>query len=126
VAPSLTEDVIWLKNWITQRLLWLDAQLNQFNVLVLGSELESPTSILFPNPTQAMMTVQCTVLDDGPVDVELIDLLGRIVYAKQFSGQSFPLFQQTLDLQSYSAGTYRIRVRQQARILFQGTCIKQN
>ena len=126
VAPSLTEDVIWLKNWITQRLLWLDAQLNQFNVLVLGSEQESPTSIIFPNPTQALMTVQCTVLDDGPVDVELFDLLGRIVYAKQFPGQSYPLFQQTLDLQSYSAGTYRIRVRQQARILFQGTCIKQN
>jgi len=126
VAPSLTEDVIWLKNWITQRLLWLDAQLNQFNVLVLGSEQESPLSIIFPNPTQAMMTVQCTVLDDGPVDVELFDLLGSIVYAKQFPGQSYPLFQQTLDLQSYSAGTYRIRVRQQARILFQGTCIKQN
>lgn len=126
VAPSLTEDVIWLKNWITQRLLWLDAQLNQFNVLVLGSEQESPTSIIFPNPTQAMMTVQCTVLDDGPVDVELFDLLGSVVYAKQFPGQSYPLFQQTLDLQSYSAGTYRVRVRQQARILFQGTCIKQN
>lgn len=126
VAPSLTEDVIWLKNWITQRLLWLDAQFNQFNVLVLGSEQEDPTSILFPNPTQAMITVQCTVLDDGPVDVELFDLLGSIVYAKQFPGQSHPVFKQTLDLQLFTAGTYRVRVRQQARVLFQGTCIKQN
>ena len=72
------------------------------------------------------MTVQCTVLEDGPVDVELFDLLGSVVYAKQFPGQSNPMFQQTLDLQSYSAGTYRVRVRQQARVLFQGTCIKQN
>jgi hypothetical protein len=126
VAPSLTEDVIWLKNWITQRLVWLDSQLNQFNVLVLSSESEAPSAILYPNPTQASVTIQCNLAGDGPIDVELIDLQGRTLFARQFPRQDKTIFQQSLDVHSFASGMYRVFVRQQGRVIFQGTCIKQN
>lgn len=126
VAPSLTEDVIWLKNWISQRLIWLDSQLNQLNVLVLGTEKESPTLNLYPNPSSASVTVLCTLPEDGLVEVELVDLLGRSLYSRQYPGLRKTLFQQSLDLQQFAVGTYRVLLRQQGRVLFQGTCIKQN
>jgi hypothetical protein len=126
VAPSLTEDVIWLKNWITQRLIWLDSQLNQFNILVLSSENEAPSSMLYPNPTLSSVMIQCTLIGDGPIDVELIDLQGRTLFTRQFPRQGKTIFQQSLDLHSFDSGTYRVLLRQEGRVIFQGTCIKQN
>ena len=126
VAPSLTEDVIWLKNWITQRLVWLDSQLNQFNVLVLSSENEASSSMLYPNPTLSSVMIQCTLKEDGPIDVELIDLQGRTLFTRQFPRQGKTIFQQSLDLHSFDSGTYRVMLRQEGRVIFQGTCIKQN
>jgi len=126
VAPSLVEDVNWLKNWISQRLSWLDSQLNQFKVLVLGTSSEAPESRVFPNPAQTQVTVQCFLSESGPVEMEVVDVQGKRIFIEEYQGGGQEIFQQTLSLQSFANGQYWILLRQKGIPIFQGTLIKQN
>lgn len=63
-----------------------------------------------PNPTDGVATVRLDLPVEGPVRVDVVDLLGRVVW---HGGEaSAPAGEQTLavDLRGVAAGTYVVRV----------------
>ncbi len=80
VGKTYAEEVTWMKNWLRQRLAWLDERVNA-GYLVTGTEPDlTPTSLeVWPNPTERGSQIRYQVLQRGPVRLSVYDLTGRRV-----------------------------------------------
>lgn len=65
--------------------------------------------LIFPNPAYAHTEINITVQQPGNVDLKLVDVLGRVVYAKQFNYNGVGQIEK-LDVQRYRAGTYFVHL----------------
>jgi hypothetical protein len=78
-SPVYIDEVNWLKDWITQRLAYMDSVLNTYGV-VLANEKEEPLDMLvvYPNPViNQEATIKFKVLNKGDVVLQITDSAGR-------------------------------------------------
>lgn len=74
VGNSYTSEITWLKNWITQRMNWLDANIQTITVV---QNRESQFEVLgFPNPVTSKFTIQYTIPEPADVTLEIYTALG--------------------------------------------------
>ena len=74
-----------------------------------GSILDKSSLVVFPNPAKDFAVVQAHGLNREEIQVELLDLSGKLLQTHQIpQGSTFCL----LDLQTLYAGYYNVRVRQ--------------
>jgi hypothetical protein len=81
VGQTYAQEVTWLKNWVSQRMSWLDGQWEGY---VTGSEdlgTERSSSI-FPNPSDHIWWIQFYNAFPGQIKVDVIDIMGRPVMSK--------------------------------------------
>lgn len=82
IGNTHEEEIAWLKNWIAERLNWMDARLpgncsSWINVL---EETDDNTGLLvFPNPFTQTVLIRLTVDREVKVFVEIVDLSGRSI-----------------------------------------------
>jgi len=71
----------------------------------LGS-LQQQHTKLFPNPVQADLNVQYTILNDGVVKLSIFDVLGREmgVFIDEFQQEGY--YSSVIDLGSFRSGLY--------------------
>ena len=75
---------------------------------ILDAEVSAPVSV-YPNPTTDQLDF---VLDDRPTSLRVMDLQGKVVYAKVLSASSGSKeIQHHLDVSSWKTGTYVYQVR---------------
>lgn len=99
VGQTYPEEINYLKNWITQRAAWMDA--NMFGTCNLGYELTNTSKInIYPNPTNKDLQISGL---QGDGTLQLLDLSGKII--AQFTYQSASL---TIELHSLENGIYFI------------------
>jgi hypothetical protein len=76
VGQTYTDEVNWLKSWVSQRMAWLD---NNLGSLVTAVE-ENPASFsvnVFPNPFAKEITIEYNLLKPGAVQFEVYNLIGQ-------------------------------------------------
>lgn len=80
VANSYAEEVNRLKNWIAQRLAWLDAKLpgNCFPASVAAGTTNGFT--VYPNPFRDEISLALTAVATETIEITLLSSLGQIVY----------------------------------------------
>jgi hypothetical protein len=77
-----------------------------------GSILDKSSLVVFPNPAKDFAVLQAHGLNREEIQVELLDLSGKLLQTHQIpQGSTFCL----LDLQTLYAGYYNVRVRQGSR-----------
>lgn len=76
VGPTFQSEIEWLKAWITNRLLWLDANMSS---VITGVENEQNQLQLFPNPFENSVTIQ-THNDHRVKRLQVLDITGREVF----------------------------------------------
>jgi hypothetical protein len=74
-----------LKQWITNRLLWLDANMSS---VITGVENEQNQLQLFPNPFENSVTIQ-THNDHLVKRLQVLDMTGREVFHTLFSEDEY-------------------------------------
>lgn len=78
--------------------------------------------ISYPNPTNSFVTIVLDEeLDMNESFIELFDSSGDLMFAKH----STSTWQWRLDLSTYPAGSYTYRISKSAKVLYQGTLVKQ-
>lgn len=98
-GQTYAEELNFLKNWLRQRLAWLDQQMKS-NVLVTGTEpgaqpgASALNLAVWPNPVDAGSRVRYDLSRRGPVRLSVYDLTGRRV--------------QTLADETREAGSYEL------------------
>ena len=86
VGSTFQDEIDWLKNWVSQRLNWLDNNLPEY-VEVLGIEelLDKPIAI-YPNPSKEFFTVAFDQNESKLIRWDLFNSVGKCIYTfeKQF------------------------------------------
>lgn len=79
VGNTFQSEVTWLKNWVTARMNWLDA--NMYSLVTGVDEASSSmfSATVYPNPVNEELAVSYTLPAAGLVEFKLIDVTGREV-----------------------------------------------
>lgn len=74
VGSTYQEDVDYLKSWITDRLDWLDTNINTLEVITALEDDPDFSINIYPNPMKDRVQIESSI----PVDnVRIIDMMGR-------------------------------------------------
>lgn len=103
VGNTYQEDVDYMKNWISARLAWMDA--NMFGTCTVGVEEEYAVDLdVFPVPSDGMVTFRFGQTIDA--NIVVTDLLGAIVETTPVNGNSHIY----MDLSDQPPGLYLYQI----------------
>lgn len=105
VGPTFQSEVTWLKDWITNRLNWMDN--NMPGVITSTSENNPGLSVsVFPNPFSKEITINYQLESAGTFGITLFDLLGRPILTAGENRIQAGTYQLILQSHSLPAGAY--------------------
>ncbi len=110
VGATYENETAWMKDWIRQRTVWLDAQLKVF-----GSPLANEEEIakkfplrIFPNPTESETTIEYEVAKKGRVRINVYDFTGKFLKTVLDEDKNTNTYQVKLNSEYLSSGMYVI------------------
>ncbi len=96
VGATYQAEVDYLKEWIRQRLLWLDGNIQYFGADITATDPVEPDLIIGPNPSGGTVTLRYRLTNPADVHLHLTDGQGKLLWQQQWPGQPVGIFQQTL------------------------------
>jgi CotH kinase protein/Secretion system C-terminal sorting domain len=124
VGDTYEQEISWLKNWIVQRLNWMDNYIPDV-VTAIGEEpVTLAGNVVYPNPFEQSLTFGYTLTRTGYVSVELLDLMGRNV-AVYDQGYRVPgEYKFTIDTNAFPEGMYVYHLKFDRRQGLSGKLVK--
>lgn len=79
VGQTYEEEILYLKNWLSSRLIWMDQEFNSFQMNVESENSPNNFTLYqnFPNPFNSVTKIRFSLKEDDKVLVKLYDVLGR-------------------------------------------------
>jgi hypothetical protein len=109
VGSSFNDEVNWLKNWVTNRMNWLD--LNMPSVITEITDVTEGVRVdAFPNPFLKEITFDYSLASAGAIEIKLFDLLGQLVLKTRASHAEAGAYQMTLKTEALPTGSYYYQV----------------
>ena len=102
-GPTYEDELEYLKNWLCNRIEWLDYQLPEMERKFDLKDFE-----VHPNPADFECTVEFFAPEEGIYTLHIYDIQGRLVLSKQFSlieGYN----QMTFEIAELSSGIYLLQ-----------------
>ena len=81
-----------------------------------NSEMQSVLLGAYPNPTSDLLTLQYTLHKSSNVQVQIVDIAGRIVFNEQINQQSEGIHRQSIDMSQLPAANYVLVVRMNDKV----------
>ncbi len=123
VGPTFAAEVSWLKNWVIERLNWMDA--NMPRLITSIEDASSDFSVeFFPNPFSKELQINYSLQEAGTISVEIYDMLGRPIKTIQESKQQPGVYQSLMPVHDLQAGTYYYRAQVGTGNLITGKLMK--
>lgn len=91
-----------------QNNLYLDNILFAAENEIQLAELESSSFTLYPNPTNGLLTISSNTIASQEIEIEVLDIRGAILHSHKERVTNN--INKTLDLRSFKAGTYFVRM----------------
>ena len=87
VGGSYANEIIYLKKWVSNRIDWLDSQIDKIvpSFAVHNQEIASSYNfdqVVYPNPFSDKFNIEFDLSSDAKVDITIHNLLGQIVCTK--------------------------------------------
>lgn len=122
VGNSYNEEVNWMKNWISQRLTWLD---QQWPYTVTGSDelLAAQSHSIYPNPFVDRLTVKLASAQSGDIVAELYNSGGILVSKSKANVQNSEI-QLNFSGNKLLPGLYTIRLTRNNRAVHTEKIVK--
>jgi hypothetical protein len=126
VGATYEEDVTYLKNYIAQRALWMDANiLGICDLAVEETQFEPEYFRVWPNPLKDNGYVGVTLKRAGNLRFELVDIAGRTVLSADQGVKSAGEFAFPFSGESLVSGTYLFKIFLDDEVIGSGKLIKQ-
>ena len=118
VGGSYTNEISFLKNWIKNRLGWLDSNIANLEIITdINNAEDLTTSItVFPNPTEGAFAIKMNHQSSGKKVIKLQDNLGRIVLQHTLNTQSHCKL--NFQIEDAESGIYFLTVFDEQNLLF--------
>jgi hypothetical protein len=110
IGETYEEEVDYMKDWITDRLDWIDA-----NIVVAEAVPEDNSNqdiLVFPNPVKDKMNLYFYLTFSGEIRIEIFDLLGRKIFNEEFLPESQGYQYLSFDIYNLAPGYYVLQVLQ--------------
>lgn len=124
VGNNANEELFWMENWISARITWLDAAIARLDAtLILGNESEVSIRA-FPNPASQLIQLEFPLQQNGNLNLEIFDLLGRSVLKKALGSQVKGPQLIPMDISALAPSRYVIAILQDDAILYRFPIVK--
>lgn len=114
VGGSYEAEIMYLKNWVTNRLQWMDKYYTQlfsfFPSIPSGSVYH-----IYPNPVKDWMTLEYYLSTIEPVQLRIYAATGDLIMETQISDSSLGYNTAYLNLESLSSGVYFIQLMRDSK-----------
>jgi hypothetical protein len=119
VPPDYDAEVARVKNWITNRLNWMDANMpgNCTDISVPEIDLGESSVMVFPNPFSSQFNIAYKLNSAARVKTELQNLLGETVLLIAEGEKSGGTWQQEVSA-ALPAGVYLLKMTVNEKVLF--------
>jgi len=85
---------------------------------------EGNSTQIYPNPTSSTLTLDYTMMDQGQLRYQFVDVTGRVVLKKAMV-VSDKLYHEEIDMQTFSQGIYHFQLFENGKLSYQEKVIKQ-
>lgn len=111
VGPTFQSEVNWLKQWVTERLAWLDGHMGDLITSAEESKTDFISFALYPNPFQEDIRVEYETRVPGKVTITLMDALGNTKVINTQEHPSSGHFESKIILPEFARGLYVIKAQ---------------
>lgn len=123
VGSSYASEVTWMKNWITQRLAYLD-KMWPYDFTGNENQLASHSLSIYPNPFTDRMNIQLAPSINGIGTVELFNTGGMLIQTSNTEIQNGHTQLEFAGNYSLNQGLYVLRITQNSSILLTEKVVK--
>jgi len=123
IGYSFSSEVDWMKNWITDRLSYLDYQW-PYNFTGTGDNLVSQTHSVYPNPFSAQLTIHLSPDDNGAGWAEIYSMSGSLLQKSTVEIQSGTIQLEFSGRNTLRSGLYVLKINQNNRVLLTEKVVK--
>jgi len=124
VGNTYKAEVDYLKDWIGNRLTWIDQHIPQLVTDAEQAALDQSDVTLYPNPFRSALTLEYTLQKPGPVILQLYDGLGRVAQSISLKSEQAGHHQYSLPVE-VPGGLYYYSLQQGASVLGHGKVSRQ-
>jgi hypothetical protein len=113
VGETYKEELDYLKGWITERVIWIDA-----NIMLAENVSENFSGndiLVFPNPATDQINLYFYLTFSGKIRIEMFDMLGRKVFYEEFLPENQGYQYLSLKINKLASGYYVMQVSQGER-----------
>lgn len=120
VEPTYAREVAWMKNWLTERMAYLDKEW-YYNFTGNDNLLADAPVGVFPNPFVDHVKVQMANKTTGNAVIELYNQNGALIFKRDAVAQNGCL---AIEITGCQQGMYILRISQNGNTLFTGKVVK--
>jgi len=114
IGNTYEEEVNWLKNWITERLNWMDVNIELADT---NNNDYKRSLLIYPNPVNNRMNIRIYLFSDDKIDIEIFDMLGRKVFNTLWFPEDGGYQNIELAVPRALQGYYILQVKQTDRVI---------
>ncbi len=129
VGNTYQDEIDYLKNWLFQRVVFLDREIAALEVPIYYSELVNYKTQVFPNPFHDELTVKYALIRTMKVNITLFNSMGQRVFYKDLGlmdrGYHEVNFEsQLLNSDEFRPGVYSMRIMTKDGVLSTSQIVK--
>ena len=110
VGNTYQEEVTWLKNWITQRVAWLDENIPMV-ITGIQERTRGFSFQAYPNPFTQEIQLEYELNTSGVLHIDLFDILGRRIEHLEKNHDQLGKHQVNFSTSGWPAGSYIVKAR---------------
>jgi len=115
VGPTFQSEVDWLKEWMTDRLDWLDVHIPGLVTAANEKDVEFMSFSAYPNPFTSKFQIEYEIVSAGKVSISLLDVFGNIKVSSTLVHDIPGKFSYQVELPELVAGVYVVRAQANVR-----------
>lgn len=121
IPDTYEGEINFIKNWITQRMIWMDAQILpievECNPITSTESLTDSESItIFPNPNNGTFNIDLPDIEFKEGQLQIVDITGKIVYEELLSTFESSNSRKEINLE-VGAGIYFAQLFSEGRVI---------
>jgi len=122
ISATYTEELEWTRNWILNRLTWMDAQIGSFPASIIDISNVDDFQI-YPIPFDNTLIIDFVPLQSGSATFQLFNTLGQTVWTHSLELIAGRHVKEELNI-NLAAGNYAYQLNQRGDIIRNGQLVK--